>query len=61
MLRIARKNNNYETTNFAIAEAANMPFKGNLFDVSCISLTLHDMPFSIREKVLREIARVSKS
>jgi len=60
MLRIARKNNKYEKTSFAIADAANMPFKGNLFDVSCISLSLHDMPFIIREKVLREIARVSK-
>ena len=60
MLRIARKNNKYEKTSFANADAANIPFKENMFDVSCISLTLHDMPFIIREKVLREIARTTK-
>jgi demethylmenaquinone methyltransferase/2-methoxy-6-polyprenyl-1,4-benzoquinol methylase len=60
MLRMARKKNKYEKANFGIADAANTPFKGNIFDVSCISLTLHDMPFRVREKVLREIARTTK-
>jgi demethylmenaquinone methyltransferase/2-methoxy-6-polyprenyl-1,4-benzoquinol methylase len=60
MLRIARKNNKYEKANFEIADAASTPFKRNLFDVSCISLTLHDMPFRIREKVLREMVRITK-
>jgi demethylmenaquinone methyltransferase/2-methoxy-6-polyprenyl-1,4-benzoquinol methylase len=60
MLRIARKNNKYEKTSFEIADAANMPFKENLFDVSCISLTLHDMPLLVREKVLKEMARITE-
>lgn len=60
MLRIVRKNNKYEKTSFVLADAANMPLKENLFDISCISLTLHDMPFIIREKVLRETARTTK-
>ena len=61
MLRTAaRKNKKYERTRFGIADAANMPFKENLFDISCISLTLHDMPFAIREEVLREMARITK-
>lgn len=61
MLRIARKNNKYENASFEIADAAKMPFKENFFEVTCISLALHDMPPLIREEVLREIARVTKS
>jgi ubiquinone/menaquinone biosynthesis C-methylase UbiE len=61
MLRIARKSNKYENAAFEIIDTASMPFKENVFDVSCISLTLHDMLFAIRENVLIEMARITKS
>jgi len=60
MLRVANKRNKYENVKFEVADATNMPFKTNFFDVSCVSFALHDMPLTIREKVLKEIVRVTK-
>jgi ubiquinone/menaquinone biosynthesis C-methylase UbiE len=37
-----------------------LPFKDSSFDVSCVSFALHDMPLTIREKVLKEMVRVIK-
>ena len=60
MLKIAKRKNRYENVRFMLADATNMPFEDNYFDVSCISFGLHDMPHDIREKVLDEMKRVSK-
>ena len=60
MLRVANKNNKYENVKFKIADAIDMPFENNHFDVSCVSFGLHDMPLTIREKVLNEMIRVTK-
>ncbi len=60
MLKIARKKNKYENVRFELADAADMPFGDNSFDISCISFALHDMPREIRHKVLDEMKRVSK-
>jgi len=60
MLKVANKKNKYENVKFEIADATNIPFKDKHFDVSCVSAALHDMPLSIREKVLEEMARVTK-
>jgi demethylmenaquinone methyltransferase/2-methoxy-6-polyprenyl-1,4-benzoquinol methylase len=60
MLRVANRNNNYENMKFEYADAANMPFIDNCFDISSVSFGLHDMPLSIREKVLEEMVRVTK-
>ena len=46
--------------NFLFSDASLLPFKDNSFDVSCISFALHDMPLSIRKKVLDEMVRVTK-
>jgi len=59
MLRIANEHNEYPNVTFRVADAANMPFEDDYFDVSCISFTLHDMPFSIRENILKEMTRVT--
>lgn len=59
MLNVANKKNKYGNVKFGIADATNLPFKDNYFDVSCVSFALHDMPLSIREKVLTEIVRVT--
>jgi len=37
-----------------------MPFKDNHFDVSSVSFALHEMPLAIRQRVLREMVRVTK-
>ncbi|MBM2831713.1 MAG: 2-heptaprenyl-1,4-naphthoquinone methyltransferase [Dehalococcoidia bacterium] len=59
MLRIARGKNKYPKVRFQAADATKLPFEDRSFDVSCISFALHDMPLSIREKVLKEMVRVT--
>ncbi|MBI3737947.1 MAG: methyltransferase domain-containing protein, partial [Chloroflexi bacterium] len=61
MLEIARKHNKDGLVKFELADATHLRFDDNSFDVSCISFALHDMPLTIREKVLREMALVTKS
>jgi len=60
MLRIANRKNKYENAKFQVADATHLPFEDIHFDVSCISFALHDMPLAIREKVLKEMVRVTK-
>lgn len=60
MLKIAHTKNKYENAKFEIADATNLPFEDNSFDVSCVSFALHDMLSTIREKALKEMARVTK-
>jgi demethylmenaquinone methyltransferase/2-methoxy-6-polyprenyl-1,4-benzoquinol methylase len=60
MLSVARRKNTYENVKFQIADAAQLPFEDNRFDVSCASFALHDMLSTIREKALKEMARVTK-
>ncbi len=60
MLNIAKRKNKYKNVKFEVADASNIPFKDNYFDVSCISFGLHDMPNYVREKVLDEMKRVSE-
>jgi ubiquinone/menaquinone biosynthesis C-methylase UbiE len=37
-----------------------LPFGDATFDVSCVSFVLHEMPASIRERTVAEMARVAK-
>lgn len=60
MLKVAIKKNTYENVTFEVADATNLPFEDNSFDVSCVSFALHDMLLTIREKALKEMARVTK-
>jgi len=61
MLRVARQKNEYENARFAAADATKVPIEDNHFDVSCVSFALHDMPLTIRAKVLKEMVRVTRS
>src|SRR5688572_5350151 len=61
MLRRARGKNRFDNLSFLHADATNLPFGDGEFDVSCICFALHEMPPSIREATLREMARVTKS
>ena len=60
MLEVAHRKNNFENAKFQVADATNLPFKDEEWDVSCVSFALHDMPSSIRERVLEEMVRVTK-
>lgn len=61
MLNVAKKKNKFRNAKFEVADATSLPFEGNSFDISSVSFALHDMPLSIREKVLKEMVRVTKS
>ncbi len=60
MINVAKKKNKFRNAKFEISDATNLPFEDNSFDVSSISFALHEMPLSIREKVLKEMIRVTK-
>jgi demethylmenaquinone methyltransferase/2-methoxy-6-polyprenyl-1,4-benzoquinol methylase len=60
MLNVAKKKNKFRNAKFEVADATNLPFEDNSFDISSVSFALHDMPLSIREKVLKEMARVTR-
>lgn len=46
---------------FRQADGTDLPFKDDTFDAASISLGLHDMPYKIGVKVLKEIKRVTKT
>jgi len=60
MLAVARKNNPKGLVNFEVGDATHLRFEEGSFDVACISFALHDMPLTIRGKVLREMVRVTR-
>ena len=60
MLDVAKKKNKYKNAKFEVADATNLPFDDNSFDISSISFALHEMPLSIREDLLKEMVRVTK-
>ena len=60
MLRVARRKNRFPNVKFQQGDAAHFPFGDASFDASCVSFALHEMPLSIRQQVIREMARVTK-
>jgi|KBSSwiStaDraftv2_1062776.scaffolds.fasta_scaffold14395_9 ubiquinone/menaquinone biosynthesis C-methylase UbiE len=60
MLVIARRNTRLPNVTFQQADATALPFGDARFDVSCVSFVLHEMPASIREQTIGEMARVIK-
>jgi len=61
MLKVAQKKNTYANMKLEVGDATDLPFEDNSFDVSCVAFALHDMPPTIREIALKEIARVTKA
>ncbi len=60
MLSIARTKNKLPNLRFELADATSLPFGNHGFDVACVSFGLHEMPSSVREKTLKEMARVTR-
>ena len=60
MLAVARQKDKEDKVCFLQMDATRLDFADREFDVSAISLALHDMPPQVREKVLREMTRVTK-
>lgn len=59
MLEKAGKKNRRLEWRLQVADATALPFDDDQFDISCISLALHDMPWEVRGKVVDEMKRVS--
>lgn len=60
MLRVARRKCHVPNVSFLRADATALPFDNMSFDVACISFALHEMPASVRDRVLREMVRVTR-
>ena len=60
MLRVARRKNRFATLTFRRADATKLPFSIAAFDVSAMSFAAHEMPETVRERALREMARVTQ-
>ena len=60
MLRIARRKSRLSKLSFLQADATALPFADEAFDLSCVSFALHEMPASIRARVVREMARITR-
>ncbi len=60
MIGVAVRLNTYDNVSFKVADATQMPFADDQFDVSCISLALHEMSSVVRKRVLNEMVRVTE-
>ena len=60
MLRIARRKARGRDVTFRVADARDLPFEDARFDVCCVSFGLHEMPVSVRQQALLEMARVTR-
>lgn len=60
MLCVARRNDKRSSLGLVQADAVALPFEDGRFDLSCVSFALHEMPWSIRRRVVREMARVTR-
>ena len=59
MLRVARRKSAAPNLRFERADATTLPFDDASFDVASISMAFHEMPETIRLRVLRELHRVT--
>jgi len=60
MLAVAQKKDGEGRVRFLQMDAANLDFDDKEFDISTISMALHDMPAEVREMILREMVRVTR-
>jgi len=60
MLKVANQKNGNQNLRYQVADATNLPFEDDHFDVSCVSFALHEMPLAMREKAIEEMVRVTR-
>lgn len=60
MLSVARRKKRFDNVSLQICDASNLPFKDDSFDVCTVSFGLHDMPSHIRQRVVKEMVRVTR-
>ena len=63
MLRLAERNkkkSGIKNTSFQIADASNLPFQDNIFDLASISSALHAIKRTVQESAISEMKRVVK-
>lgn len=60
MLEIAKRKRGARDIELVEADAAALPLPDAAFDVSCVSFALHEMPASVRARVIGEMARVTR-
>jgi len=60
MLKIAESKNTLQNVKFILMDATKLQFPDKSFDIGVISTVLHEMPKESREKVLKELIRVTK-
>lgn len=60
MLERAKRKVRGDNPFFRQGDATRLPYSNGEFDIACISLALHEMPPNVRERVLREMVRVTK-
>ncbi len=61
MLAVANSKRGRYQLKFLQGDAANLPFDDNQFDLTTITLTLHEINPDMRDKVIEEMKRVTKS
>jgi ubiquinone/menaquinone biosynthesis C-methylase UbiE len=60
MLRVARRKAHGRNVAYGVADSRELPFLDARFDVCCVSFGLHEMPVSVRQQALLDMARVTK-
>lgn len=60
MLAIAQRSSRGLPIAYLAADATAVPYPDGSFDAACISFALHEMPATIRARVIAELARVTR-
>ncbi len=60
MLAVANSKRGRYQLKFLQGDAANLPFDDNQFDLTTITLTLHEMNPYVQDKIIKEMKRVTK-
>ncbi len=60
ILRAKKKAKQLPSANFFCQDASSLPFPDESFDVTTVSLALHDMPRSMALRILMQMQRVTK-
>ncbi len=61
MLEITKQKNKYQNLDFMYADATNLPFPENQFDISTTTLCLHSLDSVTQDQIITEMIRVTKT